>query len=1050
MNDDDLEAVTSRVYRAGTVDGLGELSAAISLHAPDSSSARSLAVSAGASLVRYKLGQDVTDLVAALDSFEQAHAIEESPSRAANIAAALLELNDVPDPDLVAGRPERHVRAIELLRWAISQADPASDAWVTRSTTMTGALLDAVARGIPGASIDALLDSADQTVVHAGSDLSRGAEPLNLLGSAHLLAADQGHPRADLDRAVEALQRSVALTAVEHLDRPARLANLASALLDRYERIGRVEDLQEAAEQQRLAAELLGPSDARLGQLTNNLANTLRAIHQRTGTYADLLALRAVLDDLISAFEPAHPEFAPARSNAGLIATDVASILDDADLLEAGIRFHIEAVEATPESHPQYVGRLASLAVALMRRYDREHREEDLDTSLAIGQAVLADPRGPDHERAIFLSTQGSARHEAFLRRGTVRDLEAATVLHREALAYRELHGSNPFVPAMLNNAAVALTDRYDRLGEIADIEDAVAALEESLALSGDLVGADLVGRLNNLVLALLQIADLQSDGEVAQRALTVAEEAVLAADSGTSAGLRLIAWGTLLDALRRAERQSGANLSSIRRRSGEAWQSIVELFDDVRPAAQGRWLLRAALRSTAPVSAVERRQLIKAAIEASIDSRPHVALSAARQLAMDALHDQANDKGDGADVEEAADVVDGLSRTLRTRQDHLRHALSWQNELTGFWSLVAHSRLLRGDVDAAVRAQDDGHGVLLSEALSVPTIGAASGAIVTVWTTDLGGAAVVRRAAADHVTLLLPGFTTERVAGWVRVLRKASLLGESVLRRTLGRISEVLGAELVGPVSDVLYSGEPVLWASAGSAALLPVGCAPISSGMPLAAAHVLRTAPTARIGAWADNEAAARASVPGPWMSFAAPAPSSYPELNGTLVESRAFAGGDHSYVADRCTRAGILDGLGKAGLLHLAMHARMTARDPLMNHLVTSGDHPLFAQDILTAASTPRLAILSACDTASPGTMHADEGLGLAGAFLASGVPGVIASTWSVGDLGSSWFMQLVAERLKDGQPPDHALSTAVVAAERASAPRTCWAGFALIGA
>lgn len=1055
MTDDELEWLTSQVYRAGLADGVSELSAGIAAHKTDKSSARSIAVAAGALLVRYKLGQQESDLLAALSGFQRAHELEPSASRAANMAAALLELNDIPDPILAAHRGARHSRAVELLRWAIALSEPGSSSWVTRSTTLTGALLDAVVHGFPGADVAALLESAHATVDAVGRGDPLAAEPYSLLGSAHLVAADLGHPSADLDIAVEALQHSVRLTVDGQLDKPARVSNLASALLGRYERTGCVDDLRQAVAHQREAAALLDDSDARRGQLVNNLANALRALYQRTGTYKDLLSMRQVLDELVSSFSPSHPNFATARSNAGLIAVDVATILEDDELLESGIRLHVEALNATQQGHPQRAGRLASYAVALMSRYDRQQRSDDLQRALEIGEVVLADPGGPDHERAVFLSSQGSARHAKFLRWGQVADLEESTRLHRAALA--GLERSNPFTPALLSNAAVALSDRYERLGEVDDLRAALQALRDSVALSGRQVGADIVGRLNNLALALLRLADLTADEDLVAEAVATAERTVGHADEGVPIGTQLVAWGTLLDALRQAEdvATNSEALESVRARMGWAWESAAGLIQQARPASQGAWLLRAAVRRHQTPSAEQRRYLLLAAIDNSLESRPHVALSAARQLAMDSLLQQGAGSGGGDDVQTAAVVVESLTQMFRTGQDQMRHAMSWQSEVTGFWDLVAHSRYLRGDPQGAVRAYEGGHAVLIADALDASAQGRPSQTVVTVWATPQGGAAVVQRSGGtsvvpvDLVPVDLPALTSERAATWVRLLRKASQLGQPVLHRTLERVRGELGPALISPIAAVLEPDEPLLWATGGAVALLPIGCVPTSSGEPFASRHLLRTAPTARLGAWAERVAATRGDD-GIWASFADPEPSAHPSLIGAAAEARVFADEGHAYVGRECTRERVIQSLGQASMVHFAMHARQTTRDPLMNHLLTATDVPVFAQDVITSRPRARLAILSACDTAAPGVTHTDEGLGLAGAFLAAGVPGVIASLWSVGDLGTSHFMHDVIHALRDGASPSVSLSQATALARAREAPIADWAGFVLMGA
>lgn len=70
MTDDELETLTSEVYREGTAAGLRHLRSAMVEYRVDPGSARSLAVWASAHMIAYKLGQDVDDLTSAVVDFE--------------------------------------------------------------------------------------------------------------------------------------------------------------------------------------------------------------------------------------------------------------------------------------------------------------------------------------------------------------------------------------------------------------------------------------------------------------------------------------------------------------------------------------------------------------------------------------------------------------------------------------------------------------------------------------------------------------------------------------------------------------------------------------------------------------------------------------------------------------------------------------------------------------------------------------------------------------------------------------------------------------------
>jgi CHAT domain-containing protein len=231
----------------------------------------------------------------------------------------------------------------------------------------------------------------------------------------------------------------------------------------------------------------------------------------------------------------------------------------------------------------------------------------------------------------------------------------------------------------------------------------------------------------------------------------------------------------------------------------------------------------------------------------------------------------------------------------------------------------------------------------------------------------------------------------------------------------------------------------------------MLPVAAANAADRTPLMLRHLLRQAPTPSI-ATITAAAARRRAAPtggGAW-TIAAPQPSRFPPLPAAAIEMAAFADPGHRLTGPAATVSAVRRVLAEADLVHVGCHARTTAADPLTNHLLLAGDEPLFADDIVAMTCPARIVILAACDTAAVGSAHADEALGLAGALIAAGVPGVIASLWSVGDESTGRFMSRLGGYLRDGLEPDLALYLARVDHRGAGEQVGSWAAFTLLGA
>jgi CHAT domain-containing protein len=113
--------------------------------------------------------------------------------------------------------------------------------------------------------------------------------------------------------------------------------------------------------------------------------------------------------------------------------------------------------------------------------------------------------------------------------------------------------------------------------------------------------------------------------------------------------------------------------------------------------------------------------------------------------------------------------------------------------------------------------------------------------------------------------------------------------------------------------------------------------------------------------------------------------------------------------------------------ARILHIASHAEQDEANPFMSALqLADGPFPLYR--VLGIAWHPHLVTLSACSMARGPISAADEITSPARAFLAAGVPTVIASQWPVDDDSAFALMQPFYRELAAGISPAHALGDA----------------------
>jgi CHAT domain-containing protein len=94
-------------------------------------------------------------------------------------------------------------------------------------------------------------------------------------------------------------------------------------------------------------------------------------------------------------------------------------------------------------------------------------------------------------------------------------------------------------------------------------------------------------------------------------------------------------------------------------------------------------------------------------------------------------------------------------------------------------------------------------------------------------------------------------------------------------------------------------------------------------------------------------------------------------------------------------------------KADVLHLACHGFAALDRPLDSGLVLAGGQVTLRR-LMELQLRVRLAVLSACETAQPGTELPDEVVALPTGLLQAGVAGIVASQWAVPDRATAMLM------------------------------------------
>jgi tetratricopeptide (TPR) repeat protein len=258
------------------------------------------------------------------------------------------------------------VTAIERLRAATDVSPPESPVRARALTALGTALLDLY--GVDGklTDLDSSVTAYERALeVDGERAMELTAETLSGLASALLERYVRDARIEDIDQAAEVAARAAAITRPEAPELSRRLVALVTALTFRYRRTGLLSDLDAAVDAADRACETVS-ADPPDGAVMTSCANAKRERYAVTGNLEDLdAAIAAYRDALDQSSPPGTAGHVDAVGNlAAALLERALATEDEADLTNALDLAH-RAVDAMADDHPNAVGHLANLALAL-------------------------------------------------------------------------------------------------------------------------------------------------------------------------------------------------------------------------------------------------------------------------------------------------------------------------------------------------------------------------------------------------------------------------------------------------------------------------------------------------------------------------------------------------------------------------------------------------------------------------------------------------------------------------------------------------------------
>ncbi|KAL6798176.1 CHAT domain-containing protein [Trichoderma sp. SZMC 28012] len=310
--------------------------------------------------------------------------------------------------------------------------------------------------------------------------------------------------------------------AANKLDFPIRLQGEANRLVESFEQSGRLEHLKQGIEKIELAISIAG--EYTTPSMLNTFGAMLGSRSMKTGSMDDLDQAITVLSDAVDATPQNHPDRSTCLSNLGNQMLQRFERKGSIEDLNRAISLHSEAVDATPRDHPDRAYKLNNFGICLTTRYTFTGSIDDIDRAVdTVREAVNLTPHGhPSRARhsTVFGATLGSR----FLRTGSMDDLNQAIRIVSEVID--DMPHDHPEHTTILSNLGYLVSMRFKQTGSTDDMTQAIS-IYNKVVDSTPYNAPDRATHLDNLGASLLERFQQTRSEDDYNQAMRLSSEAV-------------------------------------------------------------------------------------------------------------------------------------------------------------------------------------------------------------------------------------------------------------------------------------------------------------------------------------------------------------------------------------------------------------------------------------------------------------------------------------------------------------------------------------------
>ncbi|KAJ7245568.1 CHAT domain-containing protein [Mycena rebaudengoi] len=288
----------------------------------------------------------------------------------------------------------------------------------------------------------------------------------------------------DINRSVMMLEATVERTLQGNSHEPSWLNGLGTSLFRRFERLGSLNDLTQSVSRLQAAVTLTPDGHPDKPSRLSNLGNSLLERFEQLGDLNDLNQSVLKLEAAVALTPDGHPDKPSLLNTLGnSLSTRFEQLGDLNDLNQSVTRLEA-SVTLTPDGHLDKPSQLNNLGNSLRKRFERLGDLNDLNQSMSRLEAAVTLTSDGHPDKPSWLSSLGNSLLGRFERLGDLNDLNQS--VSRLEAAVGLTPDGHPNKPSWLSKLGNSLLGRFERLGDLNDLNQSVLKLEAAVALTPD------------------------------------------------------------------------------------------------------------------------------------------------------------------------------------------------------------------------------------------------------------------------------------------------------------------------------------------------------------------------------------------------------------------------------------------------------------------------------------------------------------------------------------------------------------------------------------